>query len=184
MRIIIIGSSTGGPRVLFEIFRDLPLLDASIIIIQHMPASTTPRMARRLSELASVQVIIPESGDKLENGCIFLEKGDYHLILDHNEIIRLDLSDKVNFVRPSIDVTLLSLEEDQRYQFIGIILSGMGNDGTMGFYHLKRIGGRTIVQDPKTCIIKSMPEAAIKTGFVDELLTPQEIKELLISFRR
>jgi len=144
-----------------------------------MPQSTTPRLARRLSQICKLDVIIPESGTKLSPGCLYVAPGDNHLILVNNERILLDLSEKVNYVRPSIDVTLFSLKENQDIQLFGIILSGMGNDGAEGMAYLKSIGGYTIVQDPGSCIIKSMPESALKTGKIDAVFTPGQIHDFL-----
>jgi two-component system chemotaxis response regulator CheB len=179
MKILIIGSSTGGPRILFDIFSDIPKLPLSIIIVQHMPQSTTPRLAKRLSQICKLEVAIPESGTKINPGCLYVAPGDYHLILVNNERILLDSSEKVNYVRPSIDVTLFSLKENHDIQLFGIILSGMGNDGAEGMAYLKGIGGHTIVQDPGSCIIKSMPEAALNTGKIDVVLTPGQIHEFI-----
>lgn len=181
MNIIIIGSSTGGPRVLFDIFSGIPALPVAIIIVQHMPESTTERFARRLSQLCNLQVIIPEGGDSLRHGSLYITPGDKHLVLRNNDQIALEQSEKVNFVRPSIDVTMLSLSNDPRHILTGIILSGMGSDGAQGLAYMKKIGALTIIQDPDTCTIKSMPESALRMCEVDHILSPQEIHEFLMS---
>ena len=183
MKIIIIGSSTGGPRTLFEIFTNIPKINASIIIVQHMPFSTTIRLAKRLSQHCDLRVIVPESGNLLEPCNLYIAPGDFHLSVLNNERLLLDSSEKINFVRPSIDVTMLSLKAKPDDHLTGIILSGMGCDGAEGMAYIKRIGGQTIVQNPDTCVIKSMPEAAIKTGRVDRILTPEEIHNFLISLK-
>ncbi|PKL59156.1 MAG: chemotaxis protein CheB [Methanomicrobiales archaeon HGW-Methanomicrobiales-4] len=182
MKIVIIGSSTGGPRVLFDIFTDLPKLGAAIIIVQHMPASTTGRLAKRLSQLTANEVIIPEDHTRIVQGTIIVAKGDFHLTLENNEIIHLNQSEKVNFVRPSIDVSMFSLQQDSRNSILGVILSGMGSDGADGLAHLKDISAVTAVQDPHTCTIRSMPESALKTDKVDHILTPEKLKELILKF--
>jgi two-component system, chemotaxis family, protein-glutamate methylesterase/glutaminase len=179
MKILIIGSSTGGPRILFDIFNNIPKFPLSIIIVQHIPNSTTPRLARRLSQLCEYDVIIPESGYKLKPGSLYITPGDYHLTLVNNEIISLETTEKVNFVRPSIDVTMFSLKKISDSQLSGIILSGMGCDGAEGMVYLKSLGGITMVQDPETCVIKSMPQAALNTNKIDRILTPSEIHEYL-----
>ncbi|MDD1728572.1 MAG: CheB methylesterase domain-containing protein, partial [Methanospirillum sp.] len=163
MKFIIIGSSTGGPRILFDIFEDLPRLSATIILIQHMPVSTATRLAKRLSQLTQNSVFIAEEQQQIVAGTVFIAPGDQHLILENYEKIRLSSEEKVNFVRPSVDVTMLALKKDIRHQILGIILSGMGNDGAEGLAHIKNIGGITAVQDPSSCTIRSMPEAALKT---------------------
>lgn len=182
MKIIIIGSSTGGPRILFDIFTDLPRQRAVIIIVQHMPASTTTRLSKRLSQLTENRVIIPEDNTRISPGTIYIAPGDLHLTLVNYETIHLKSSEKVNFVRPSIDVCMLPLEYELKHELLGIILTGMGIDGAEGLSHMKDIGGTTIAQDPKTCTIRSMPEAAIKTEKVDFILKPEEIRTKMIEF--
>jgi two-component system chemotaxis response regulator CheB len=182
MKFIIIGSSTGGPRILFEIFNNFPKIQAAVIIVQHMPASTTPRLAKRLMQLTENEIVIPEDRIPISQGTIYIAKGDLHLIFENNEIIRLKNSEKVNFVRPSIDVSMLSFQRDIRNSILGIVLSGMGVDGAEGLAHLKNIGAVTAVQDPITCTIQSMPEAALKTGRVDHILSPKNIQNLILKF--
>jgi two-component system chemotaxis response regulator CheB len=182
MKLIIIGSSTGGPRVLFDLFDNLPVMRAVIIIVQHMPASTTGRMAKRLSQLTSNEVVIPDNGTRIKPGNIYIAPGDLHLILNNYEVIQLTDTEKVNFVRPSIDVTMLALKPDLKYELVGVVLTGMGFDGAEGLAHMKDIGGITIVQDPATCTIKSMPEAALKTEKVDFVMIPENIRKYLIDF--
>lgn len=182
MKLIIIGSSTGGPRILFDIFADLPMQRAVIIIVQHMPASTTSRLAKRLSQLTVNEVIIPEQGTRIIPGKIYIAPGDFHLILNNYEDFSLTDTEKVNFVRPSIDVFMLALKPGLKHDLLGIVLTGMGFDGAEGLAHIKDIGGTTIVQDPRTCTIKSMPEAALKTEKVDLILSPEEIRKNIFDF--
>jgi two-component system, chemotaxis family, protein-glutamate methylesterase/glutaminase len=182
MKFILIGSSTGGPRILFDIFTDLPQIPAVILIVQHMPVSTATRLAKRLTQLTHNPVVIAENKQIISPGTILIAPGDQHLTMKNYEVILLNDEDKVNFVRPSIDVTMLSLKKDIRHQILGIILSGMGSDGAEGLAHLKDIGGITIVQDPHSCTIRSMPESALKTEKVDLTLTPEEIRKKMIEF--
>ncbi|PWR75312.1 CheB methylesterase domain-containing protein [Methanospirillum stamsii] len=181
MHIIIIGSSTGGPRVLFDIFSDFPSIQAAIIIVQHMPLSTTPRFAKRLSQICQLDVIIPKGGEHIKPKSLYIAPGDTHLILRNNEEILLTSTEKVNFVRPAIDVTMLTLTPDSRNQYTGIILSGMGCDGAEGLLHLKSLGATTVVQNPDSCTIKSMPEAAIRICDVDKIINPIEIRSFLLN---
>ena len=182
MKFIIIGSSTGGPRILFNIFTDLPKLHAAIIIIQHMPASTTGRLAKRLNQLTANEVVIPEDQTRISQGTVYVAQGDLHLTIENNDILHVKNSEKVNFVRPSIDVSMFSFQQDIRHSILGIILSGMGIDGAEGLAHLKDIGGVTAVQEPSTCTIRSMPEAALKTDKVDYIYTPEQLKDLIQKF--
>jgi len=182
MKFIIIGSSTGGPKILFDLFENLQRLSASIILIQHMPVSTANRLAKRLGQLTANTIYIAEDHQQITSGTVFIAPGDQHLVLKNYDRIHLTSDEKVNFVRPSIDVTMLALKQDERHQILGIILSGMGSDGAQGLAHIKKIGGMTAVQDPVTCTIRSMPEAAIKKEIVDVTLPPEGLKKLMIDF--
>lgn len=183
MNILIIGSSTGGPRIIFDIFNDIPAVPLAIIIVQHMPESTTSRFARRLSQLTAMNVIVPKGGEVIEHGSLYVTPGDYHLFLKNNEIIMLDKSEKVNFVRPSVDVTMLSLRSDPRHRYYGIILSGMGCDGAQGLAYMKKIGAHVCIQDPDTCTIRSMPEAAFRATDVNQVLSPEAIHNFILNIK-
>jgi two-component system, chemotaxis family, protein-glutamate methylesterase/glutaminase len=182
MKFIIIGSSTGGPRVLFDIFADLPLVNSVIIVVQHMPVSTTPRLVKRISQLTSNKVVVASNMMKVQPGTIFIAPGDQHLIINSYDTLQLSSSEKVNFVRPSIDVTMLSLGRDLRHSVLGMILSGMGVDGAEGIAHIKDIGGVTAIQDLPSCTIKSMPEAALKTDKIDHIVPPEGLKKIILEF--
>jgi len=183
MNILIIGSSTGGPRVIFDIFTGIPAVPMAIVIVQHMPESTTSRFARRLSQLCSMNVIVPNVGEVLKPGSLFITPGDSHLLLKNNETIILEKSEKVNFVRPSVDVTMMSLIPDSKNSFYGLILSGMGSDGAQGLMYMKKIGAQVFIQNPDTCTIRSMPEAAFRLTDVDRVLSPEEIHDFIISIK-
>lgn len=183
MNILIIGSSTGGPRVIFDIFTGIPAVTMAIVIVQHMPESTTSRFARRLAQLSSMDVIVPKGGEVLKHGSLYITPGDNHLIFKNNDTMVLEKSEKVNFVRPSVDVTMLSLSPDPRHSYYGIILSGMGSDGAQGLSYMKKIGAQVFIQDPDTCTIKSMPEAAFRLTDVDRVLSPEEIHNFIISIK-
>lgn len=183
MKIIIIGSSTGGPRIIFDIFSNLPRIPAAIIIVQHMPLTTTHRLSKRLTQLCMGEIVVPEGGEILKSGSIYIAPGDSHLILRNNEEVRLSQDEKVNFVRPSVDVTMFSVKADPKLQVTGIILSGMGSDGAEGMAYLKSLKGTTIVQDPDTCTISSMPMAAMRLTDIDKVLTPAEIRSYLLDLK-
>ncbi len=183
MNILIIGSSTGGPRVIFDIFTGIPAVPMAIVIVQHMPESTTSRFARRLSQLCSMNVIVPNGGEVLKPGSLFITPGDSHLLLKNNETIILEKSEKVNFVRPSVDVTMMSLIPDSKNSFYGLILSGMGSDGAQGLMYMKKIGAQVFIQNPDTCTIRSMPEAAFRLTDVNRVLSPEEIHDFIISIK-
>ncbi len=180
--IVVIGSSAGGPRILKELFNGLPLLNCSIILVQHMPKFVNDSLTKHLAQLTDMSVKIAENGERIKRGKIYVAPSEQHLELVNNRTIRLFRGKKVNFVCPSIDVTMKSLKKMSDDKIIGIILTGMGRDGAEGISHIKAIGGVTIAQDEETSIIYGMPKEAFKTGNIDLVLSPVKIKEKLIEF--
>jgi len=174
--IVIIGASAGGPRILKQIFIDLPRLEASIIIIQHMPKFVNNSLVETLGRYSKFDVKIAEDGDILTSGLAYVAPSEVHLKLVDNRKIRLYQGEKVKFVCPSIDVAMLSIEKSSSGKIVGIILTGMGNDGAEGLCHIKRIDGTTIAQNKETSTIFGMPNEAIKTSMVDFVLPPEQIK--------
>ncbi|MDY6964721.1 MAG: CheB methylesterase domain-containing protein [Halobacteriota archaeon] len=178
--IIVIGVSTGGPKVLGLLFSGLPMLNASIVLVQHMPKFINNSFKDTLSMNTEMQLKIAEDGDVLKEGMVYIAPSDIHLKLSCNLRIRLFHGEKVNSVRPSIDIAMKSVKQLSQNKVIGIVLTGMGRDGSEGISHIKSIGGITIAEDEKSCVIYSMPKAAVETGDVDEILTPEQIQARLI----
>jgi two-component system chemotaxis response regulator CheB len=178
--IIIIGSSTGGPKILNDMFISLPALNAAIIIVQHVPVLFDKAIADRLDELSRFNVKLAEHGDILKSGTAYVAQAKRHLKLKLNSRIEIVEEAKVNCCCPSVDVTMMSLEKNRSGKIIGVILTGLGRDGADGISHIKSIGGTTYAQDEETCTIFGMPKAAIDTGKVDHIFSPDVICENLI----
>jgi len=178
--IIVIGSSTGGPKTLTTLFANLPRLDASVILVQHMPKFMNESLRKRLDTSTEMEVILAQEGSLLHDGVVYIAPSEVHLELVQNNSIRLFKGEKVNYTCPSIDVTMMSLQKNLNEHFTGVLLTGMGKDGADGLSHIKYIGGVTIAQSEQTCMIYGMPKAAAETGKVDIVLSPQEIKSKLI----
>lgn len=180
-KIIVIGSSTGGPRVLTDIFSKLPAdLSASILVIQHLPSAFTFAFAQHLNSISKLRVKEATDGDTLENGCAYVAPGDYHMTVTRTGTIRLDKSPKRQGVRPSVNVSMVSAGEVFGPNTIGVILSGMGQDGAFGMKMIKRKCGRTIVQDSATSVVFGMPKAAYDLDAVDEMVPAGEMAEAII----
>ncbi len=177
--IIVIGSSTGGPKVLNEMFSEFPALDASIIIVQHVPPKFDKAIAERLNELSSMAVKVAEHGEAIKNGTAYMAPSRKHLRLVHNSRIVISEEEKVNGCCPSVDVTMKSLEVPSSGKLVGVILTGLGRDGASGIGHIKDLGGTTMAQDEHSCVIFGMPKCAIATGKVDHVLPPHKIIEEL-----
>ncbi len=182
MKIAIIGSSTGGPHILEEVFSQFPVVQAAIIIIQHLPAAFTETFRCHVADLTPMTVEIAKAGEKIAEGRIYIAPAGRHLILEQNRTIHLEDSEKLHGVKPSIDRTMLSLQQIEGDRILGVILTGMGQDGAAGIALIKSLGGYTIVQDPVTAPIRSMPQAALDTGMVSEILTPKDITKALVKF--
>lgn len=178
--IVVIGSSTGGPRTLETIFSRFPPIDAAIVIVQHMPHCINSGLCRHLAETSRMAVRIAEDGKPVEHGTIYVAPSGIHLKLVGNREIRLFEDPKIQYARPSIDVAMMSLERNDNDRLVGVILSGMGSDGAEGIRHIKAIGGVTLAQALRTCAIHAMPRAAFETGRVDRMLPPEEIRERII----
>lgn len=179
--IIIIGISTGEPKTLKAFFRDMPRLDAPVIIVQHMSKFINEPFARNVNDLTEMNVVVPSNGDRLVNGTIYVAPSEVHMSLMNNQRVKLHGGPKVCFVKPSIDVTMKSVLKKPNQKIIGIVMTGMGNDGAAGLSHIKSIGGVTVDQDKQSSIIYGMPKAAVETGNVDHVMTPEQIKERLIA---
>ena len=182
MKIVIIGSSTGGPFILEQIFSGFPQTPICIIIIQHLPGAFTGAFREHIEILTSMKVVVATAGDQISEGKIFIAPAGKHMILEHNRKIHLDDGEKIHGVKPSIDRTMLSLEKRFEDKLAGIVLTGMGQDGAEGIAHIRDLGGLTIAQDPATSPIKSMPLAAMDTRKVCEILTPSGITRAIIQF--
>jgi two-component system chemotaxis response regulator CheB len=179
--IVIIGVSTGGPIALRRLFSNMPLLNAAVIIVLHIPQGMDYRIAKGLDEVSFMPVALAEDGEFLRSGQIYLAPGGYHLLLEGNHRIVLAEGERINFVQPSVDLAMKSLSKSLKGKIVGIVLTGMGKDGAEGIRHIKEIGGITMAQDHNSCAIFGMPKAAAETGAVDFVLSPEKIGKKLAS---
>jgi two-component system, chemotaxis family, protein-glutamate methylesterase/glutaminase len=177
--LVVIASSTGGPQTLRAVFGRLPVLDASIVVVQHMPQFVEDSMCQGLDRITDMHVSLAQTGDRLSAGRVFLAPADRHLVFEGCGVLRVVDGPKVNYVRPSADVTMKSVTHQMCGRPIGVVLTGIGRDDADGIVHLKQLGGTTIAQDESTCVIHRMPEAAVATKYVDYILTPTQIHDAL-----
>ena len=178
--IIVIGSSTGGPKLLVKLFSELPPLNASIIIVQHVPPVFDRSIAERLDRLSAMDVALAQVGDVLEDGKVYFAPAKIHLKVQHNKRITLVEDELVNCCCPSIDVAMKSIRANKLGKIVGVVLTGMGRDGADGISHIKSIGGITIAQDEASSVIYGMPKAAYETGKVDFVLHEDDICTKLV----
>lgn len=186
--LVVIGASTGGPPVLESIIKQLSSpLSAAVLIVQHMPPVFTATLAKRLNELKTIRVREAREGDAVVPGTALIAPGDKHMILvpgkkEGSFVVRLTQGPPVHGLRPSIDVLLESIAESWKGPVLGIILTGMGEDGAHGMSLLKEHGGMTLVQSENTCVVDSMVKAAMEATTIDAALPPIGIAHKIQSF--
>lgn len=181
-KIILIGSSTGGPIILEHIFAGIPDLPVTIIIVQHLRAFFMKDLQTHIQEQTGMKVLIAQESMRIEPGHVYIAPAEKHLVLIHNTVITLTETEKVNSARPSIDVMMKSMVPEKNFSLMGIILTGMGKDGVEGLQYVKSLGGVAIAQDPGTAPIRTMPLNAIRTGIIDAIHAPDEIRQDILHF--
>ncbi len=177
-KLVVIGSSTGGPNALQQVVPRLPgNLPAAVLIVQHMPPGFTKSLANRLNDTSQLEVCEAQEGDELVNGKVYVAPGGYHMILRSRTLIGLNQNPPVHSVRPAVDVTFESAVSFYGANIVGVILTGMGFDGSKGASLLKQSGGRTIAQDEATCVVYGMPRVVVEMGKADRILPIQNIAD-------
>lgn len=183
-KVVVIGASTGGPKAVLEIMQNIPAgISAAFIIIQHMPEGFTLSFAERISWQSNIKTKEAEDGDLIFANKAYVAPAGYHLrlIKEANQIkAKLTQEDPVNFVRPSVDVTLSSVAEIVGKDTVAVILSGMGKDGLEGVRKVKEKGGFVIVQDELTSVIWGMPKSVAEAGLADVILPVFEIPQAIV----
>jgi two-component system chemotaxis response regulator CheB len=180
MKLAVIAVSTGGPRTLGRLFREFPRLAAGIVLVQHMPRFIAQAVRRTLDNTTAMDVLLAEQGSELIEGRMLIAPGERHLKLARNRQAELSDGPKVNYVKPSADVTMLSLTAAGGDDLVAVVLTGLGADGANGAAHVKALGGTVLAQDRESSVIYGMPKAAVATGAVDRSLPPEEIRDWLI----
>lgn len=186
--IIVIGTSTGGPRALQDVIPLFPReIPAAILIVQHMPSGFTKSLAERLDSLSFIKVKEAQEGDVLKAGHAYLAPGDFHMVLNKYRLegykIGLNKNPPVLGHRPSVNVMMNSVAKVvTNKDVIAIIMTGMGIDGSEGILKIKKNGGKTIAQSEDTCIVYGMPKSAVEAGAIDKIVPLQEITKEALKF--
>ncbi len=179
--IVSIGTSTGGPKALQEVISIIPRgLPVPVVIAQHMPPSFTKPFAERLDQLSHLSVKEAEEGEPLKPGVVFIAPGRGNMRVERKRgietIVSISEKNEAEFMyRPSVDALMLSVAEYYPGRALGVILTGMGNDGFKGLSTLKKTGGRVFAQNEETCVVYGMPKAVIEAGIADKVLPIEEI---------
>lgn len=187
-KIVLIGTSTGGPRALQEVVTKLPKsIDAPVLIVQHMPAGFTKSLASRLDQLSEIHVKEADHGDVLTNGTAYIAPGGYHMKLKKVGTSYLIVLDQVEPPRaghrPSVDVLFEEVSKYGDFHKIAVIMTGMGSDGSKGLLALKGNGSVVaIAESADTCIVYGMPKAAVETQLVDEVADVDDIAQTIMKY--
>lgn len=186
-KIVCIGTSTGGPRALQEVLRNIPKrIHAPILIVQHMPAGFTHSLAKRLDSICEINVKEAEHGEILKNGTAYIAPGGFHMKvkkLGSALTITIDQTMARNGHRPSVDVLFESVSEINGYEKVAVIMTGMGSDGSHALSKMKAAGDVKIIAESKeSCIVYGMPKAAIATNYVDVIASLEDIPETIMNY--
>jgi len=183
--VVVIGVSTGGPPAVQKVLSALPAnFPASIVIAQHMPQAFTGPFAKRLDGLCQISVKEAEPGDRLKPGCAFIAPGGKHLLLKQM-VSRVDLEISTEpasaLYKPSANVLIGSAADAVGRRALGVILTGMGNDGMEGIRSLKQKGGRALAQSDATCVVYGMPKAIVDAGLSDEIVDIDDMAQAIMN---
>lgn len=185
-KLVIIGTSTGGPQSLQKVIPMLPAdLGVPVVIVQHMPPNFTKSLAQRLDSLSKVTVVEAQGKEQLMPNTVYIAKGGIHLKIKKSGTgwITEASPEPTNSLHiPSVDVTAASVAEAAGRDALGVIMTGMGSDGMKGLQLLKLKGGSVIAQNEATCVVYGMPRAVVEANFHDEVVPLEEIYQRIIAY--
>jgi two-component system chemotaxis response regulator CheB len=170
-RVVAIGTSTGGTQALEEVLTALPRVAPGIVVVQHMPEKFTAAFAARLDSLSQITVKEAQNNDRVVPGRALIAPGGKHMLLKRSgaqyfvEVIDGPL---VNRHRPSVDVLFRSVAKCAGANALGVIMTGMGDDGAAGLLEMRNAGAHTLAQDQESCVVYGMPKEAVKRGAVEK----------------
>ncbi len=183
--IIAIGASTGGTEAIKEVLIRIPLDSPGIVITQHIPEAFSGPFARRMDSVATISVCEAQDGQQIIPGHAYIAPGDQHLMVVRDGaryVCRLNNGPPVNRHRPSVDVLFRSVAENVGMNAVGVILTGMGDDGARGMKEMHAAGAPTIAQDEQTSVVWGMPGQAVKLGGVDKIMPLDAIPAQILRF--
>ncbi len=180
--LIAMAASTGGPGVLRQILGGLPVdLGIPVVIVQHITQGFTQGFARWLDSVIPLRVALAKNGESVAPGRVLIAPDDVHMTLTAGGIVRLEESPPVNGLRPSATRLFESVAKIYGPTAVGVVLTGMGDDGVDGLEALRQAGGRVMAQSEESCVVFGMPKVAIERGIVNQVLTPGEIAQALVN---
>ena len=184
-RVIALGVSTGGPAALQYLFAQLPEdFGGCLLVVQHMPENFTNMFAKRLDESCAIEVKEARSGDLLLAGRALICPGNHHMKvkhMPHGDVVVLDDMPPVNGHRPSADVLFRSMAREFGKAALGVIMTGMGEDGVAGLGEIQAAGGITLAQSSDSCVVDSMPRSAVERGYADRVVSLSSLASVLVA---
>ncbi len=184
-RIVAIGTSTGGTQALETVLAALPRVSPGIVIVQHMPEKFTASFAARLDTVCQIEVREARNGDRVMPGRALIAPGGRHMLLKRNGAqYHVEVVDGpvVNRHRPSVDVLFRSVAKFAGRNALGVIMTGMGDDGARGLREMRDAGAATVAQDEATCVVYGMPKEAVRLGGVDRSAPLQAIPAEIMKY--
>lgn len=181
--LIALGASTGGTEAIAAMLRRVPADFPPLVMVQHMPAGFTKAFAKRLNGLGAVRVSEAADGEVLEPGRAVIARGDTHLVVRAAGtawVVRYTHQQPVNRHCPSVDVLFDSVARAAGDRAVGILLTGMGDDGARGLLRLRRVGAVTVVQSEASCVVYGMPKVALDLGAARNSAAPESIPGLVL----
>ncbi len=185
--VVIVGASTGGTEALKDFLTMLPEDAPGIVIVQHMPEHFTASFAQRLDSLCRIAVREAEDGDLVQKGQALIAPGNHHMLLKRqgkSYYVEIKDGPLVSRHRPSVDVLFRSAAKYAGKNAIGIIMTGMGDDGAKSMKEMHDAGAFNIAQDEATCIVYGMPAEAVKAGAVDKIVPLQDIAQTMLNYAK
>lgn len=179
---IVIAASTGGPKALYSVITKLPGdIGVPILVVQHMPAGMTKDFAERLNN--NCELLVKEASENclIEKNVVFIAPGGFHMEVGKDKKIHLNKESTVWGVRPAADKLFVSAAQVYGKRLLGIVLTGMGKDGSNGIIEIKAKGGVTISEDEASCVIYGMPKSAVETGMVDKVVPLELISSEIVN---
>ncbi len=183
-KLIAIGASTGGTEAIRHVLQPLPLSSPALLITQHMPPGFTRSFADRLNKLCQIGVKEAEDGERVLPGHAYIAPGDRHMELSRsgaNYQIKIHDGPAVNRHRPSVDVLFHSVAKQAGRNAVGVILTGMGNDGAAGMLAMRQAGAWTLAQNEASCVVFGMPREAINMGGVCEVVDLSQVSQQMLA---
>ena len=182
-KVVVIGASTGGTEALREVFEALPADGPAIVVVQHMPRHFTTAFANRLNSLCRISIKEAGHKDPVRRGQVLVAPGDRHILLKRTGAryyVELKNGPLVSRHRPSVDVLFRSAAHCAGNNAIGVIMTGMGDDGARGMMEMKEAGAFNIAQDEKSAVVFGMPSEAVRLGAVDQILPLNKIADAIV----